>query len=234
MKKKTLGIIGGIGPESTIDYYRRIIALYRKLNQDGSYPAIIINSIDMKEMLDFIEANELAGLTNYLLREVHKLSKAGADLGLMASNSPHIVFDELSSQSPIPLLSIVEAACQATKELGLKRVGLLGTRFSMQGQYYPDVFSRAGITVITPGVDEQVYIHDKYMNELVNGVILPETRERLLEIVGRLKGQEGIEGLILGGTELPLILREESYQGLPFLDTTKIHVERAVAEMLSE
>jgi aspartate racemase len=230
---KTLGIVGGIGPESTIDYYRRIIALYRKLNQDGSYPTIIINSIDMKEMLDFIEANELAGLTDYLLREVQKLAKAGADLGLLASNSPHIVFDGLSRQSPIPLLSIVEAACEATKKLGLKRVGLLGTRFSMQGQYYPDVFSRDGITVITPGVEEQVYIHDKYMNELVNGVILTETRERLLAIVERLKAQEGIEGLILGGTELPLILREESYRGLPFLDTTKIHVERAVAQMLS-
>jgi aspartate racemase len=231
---KTLGIIGGIGPESTIDYYRRIIALYRKLNQDGSYPAIIINSIDMKEMLDFIEANELVGLTDYLLQEVQKLAKAGADLGLLASNSPHIVFDELSSKSPIPLLSIVEAACQATKKLGLKRVGLLGTRFSMQGRYYPDVFSRAGITVITPGADEQVYIHDKYMNELVNGIILSETHERLLAIVDRLKEQEDIEGLILGGTELPLILREESYNGIPFLDTTKIHVERAVAQMLAE
>jgi aspartate racemase len=229
---KTLGIIGGIGPESTIDYYRRIIALYRRLNQDGSYPRIIINSIDMKEMLDFIEANELAGLTDYLLQEVQKLAKAGADLGLLASNSPHIVFDELSSRSPIPLLSIVEAACQATQKLGLKRVGLLGTRFSMQGKYYPDVFSRAGIIVITPGVEEQAYIHDKYMNELVNGIIISETRERLLAIVERLKEQEGIKGLILGGTELPLILREETYQGIPFLDTTKIHVERAVAQML--
>jgi len=230
---KTLGIIGGIGPESTIDYYRRIIALYRQRKQDGSYPTIIINSVDMKKMLDFIEANELVGLTEYLLGEVQKLARAGADLGLLASNSPHIVFDELSHQSPIPLLSIVEAACEATKKLGLKRVGLLGTRFSMQGQYYPDVFSREGIMVITPEVDEQVYIHDKYMNELVNGVILSETRERLLAIVDRLKAQEGIKGLILGGTELPLILREESYEGLPFLDTTKIHVDCAVAQMLT-
>jgi aspartate racemase len=230
---KTLGIIGGIGPESTIDYYRRIIALYRQRKQDGSYPTIIINSVDMKKMLDFIEANELVGLTEYLLGEVQKLARAGADLGLLASNSPHIVFDELSHQSPIPLLSIVEAACEATKQLRLKRVGLLGTRFSMQGQYYPDVFSREGIMVITPEVDEQVYIHDKYMNELVNGVILSETRERLLAIVDRLKAQEGIKGLILGGTELPLILREESYEGLPFLDTTKIHVDCAVAQMLT-
>src|SRR4030065_1931180 len=132
---KTLGIVGGIGPESTIEYYRQIIASCRQRKHDGTYPSIIINSIDMKKMLDLIAANELVRLTDYLLGEVQKLAKAGADLGLLASNSPHIVFDELSSQSPIPLLSIVEAACQATKKLGVKRVGLLGTRFSMQGQY---------------------------------------------------------------------------------------------------
>jgi len=230
---QTLGIIGGIGPESTIDYYRRIIALYRQRKQDGSYPLIIINSIDMKKMLDFIEANELARLTEYLLGEVQKLARAGADLGLLASNSPHIIFDELFRQSPIPLLSIVEAALEATKKLGLKRVGLFGTRFSMQGRFYPDVFSREGVTLIVPDVEEQVYIHDRYMNELVNGIIIPETRERLLAIVDRLKEREGIEGLILGGTELPLILREEAYSGIPFLDTTRIHVECAVAQMLT-
>jgi aspartate racemase len=230
---KTIGIIGGIGPESTIDYYRRIIALYRQRKQDGSYPLIIINSIDMKKMLDFIEANELVRLTEYLLGEVRKLARTGVDLGLLASNSPHIVFDELFRQSPIPLLSIVEAACEATKKLGLKRVGLFGTRFTVQGRFYPDVFSRERVTLIVPDVEEQVYIHDRYMNELVNGIIIPETRERLLAIVDRLKEREGIEGLILGGTELPLILREEAYNGIPFLDTTRIHVECAVAQMLT-
>lgn len=231
---KILGIVGGIGPESTIEYYRQIIASYRQRKQDGSYPVIIINSIDMKKMLDLIESNELVKLTDYLLQEIQHLAMAGADLGLLASNSPHVVFDTLSRQSSIPLLSIVEAACEATKKLGLKRVGLLGTRFSMQGRYYPDVFSRENITLITPVLKEQSYIHNKYMNELVNGVIVPETHERLLAIVERLKVQESIEGLILGGTELPLILREETYAGIPFLDTTKIHVERAVAEMLAE
>jgi aspartate racemase len=230
---KTLGIIGGIGPESTIEYYRQTIALYRQRITDGSYPSIIINNIDMKAMLDLIEANELVRLTEYLLAEVWKLAEADADLALLASNSPHIVFNELSSQSPIPLLSIVEAACQATKKLGLKRVGLFGTRFSMQGPYYPAVFSREGIKVITPGAEEQAYIHDRYMNELVNGIVSPETHERLLAIVDRLKAQEGIEGLVLGGTELPLILKEEIYHGIPFLDTTGIHVERAVSQMLA-
>jgi aspartate racemase len=103
----------------------------------------------------------------------------------------------------------------------------------MQGRFYPEVFSKTGMTLAVPEPDEQTYIHGKYMHELVNGIILPETRERLLAIVERLKERHGIQGLILGGTELPLILREVTSSGIPFLDTTKIHVERIVTKLLS-
>ena len=230
---KTLGIIGGIGPESTIEYYRLIIASYREQKRDGNYPALIVNSINMKKMLDMIGANELAGVTEYLLGEVKKLASAGADFGLLASNTPHIVFEDLRRQSPLPLISIVEATCEAVKALRLPRVGLFGTRFTMQGGFYPEVFSRAGITLVIPDKDEQAYIHDKYLSELVNGIFLAETRARMLTIVDRLKEDEDIQGLILGGTELPLILRDEAYKGIPFFDTTKIHVEHAVARLLS-
>lgn len=230
---KTVGIIGGIGPESTIEYYRFIIAAYREQKQDGSYPQIMINSIDMKKMLDMIEANELARVTEYLIGEVQKLAQAGAELGLLAANTPHVVFDEISRRSPIPLVSIVEATCEAAKALGLKRLGLFGTRFTMQGRFYPEVFSREGITLVLPDPQEQAYIHDKYMSELVRAIFLPETRERLLTIVDRLKEREGIEGLILGGTELPLILRDVADRGIPFLDTTQIHVQAVVERLWS-
>lgn len=231
---KTLGIIGGIAPESTIEYYRLIIASYRKQKQDGSYPNIIINSIDMKKMLDLIGANDLAGVTGYLLSEVKKLALAGADVGLLASNTPHIVFEEINRQSPIPLISIVEAACETVKALKLQRIGLFGTRFTMQGNFYPKVFSREGITLVVPNMEEQTFIHDKYMNELVNGIFLPETSTRILYIVDRLIEMEGIKGLILGGTELPLLLRDKTYKGIPFFDTTKIHGEQAVAQFIAE
>ena len=184
---KTAGIIGGIGPESTIEYYRLIIASYRKRTRDGSYPAIVVNSIDLKRILDLMEANNLPVLTEYLLGEVHKLSRAGADFGVLAANTPHIVFDPLCRQSPIPLISIVEVTCQAAKARGLNRVGLLGTRFTMQGRFYPDVFVQAGITLVVPEPEEQAYIHDKYMSELVQGIILPETRQGLLAIIERLR-----------------------------------------------
>ncbi len=229
---KTLGIIGGIGPESTVDYYRLIVAAYREQRQDGSYPAIIINSIDLNKLRDLVTANALADLSEYLVAELQRLARAGADFGLLAANTPHIVFDDIRRQSPIPLLSIVEATCEAAKALGLKRLGLLGTRFTMQGRFYPDVFSAAAITLAVPTEDEQAYVHDKYMGELVNGIFLPETRERLLEIVDRLRGREGIEGAILGGTELPLLLRDAASRDIPFLDTTQIHVRSAVAQML--
>jgi aspartate racemase len=190
----------------------------------------MINSIDLKNVLDLIGANELAKLTEYLVGEVQKLARAGADVGLLASNTPHIVFDDIRRRSPIPLVSIVEAACEAARALGLKHLGLFGTRFTMQGRFYPDVFSREGITLAVPEQDEQAYIHDKYMRELVSGIVLPETRARLLSIVDRLKEREHIQGLILGGTELPLILRDVTDRGIPFLDTTRIHVERALAQ----
>jgi aspartate racemase len=229
---KTAGIIGGIGPESTIEYYRAIVATYRERKQDGSYPSVFINSIDLNNLLGLLEANALAQVTQYLLAEIQKLAKAGADCGLLAANTPHIVFDELRSRSPIPLIGIVEATCDAAKALGLKRLGLFGTRFTMQARFYPDVFSKEGMMLVIPEQHEQAYIHDKYVNELLKGIFLPTTRDRLLEIVDRLIERENIQGLILGGTELPLLLREATHHGIPFLDTTQIHVKALVAELL--
>lgn len=184
---KTLGIIGGVGPESTIVYYRSIVAAYRERTRDGSYPSILINSIDLTRMLGLIGANQLVEVADYLAGEVQKVAQAGVDFGLLAANTPHIVFDEIQRQSPIPLISILEVTCQETRRLGLKKVGLFGIRFTMQGRFYPDVFSKAGIELSLPTPDEQDYIHDKYLNELIPGILLPETHKRLLEIVDRMR-----------------------------------------------
>ena len=230
---KILGIIGGVGPESTIEYYQNIIALYRERQRDGSYPEFIINSVDLKKGLDFMDASNLTGMADYLLEEIGKLARAGANLGLISANTPHIVFDELASKSPIPLISIVEATCAAAKARKLKRLALLGTRFTMQGTFYSKVFTREGIELVVPDAKDQEYIHDKYLNELVPGKFLPETRAELLAIVDCMKANSDIHGVILAGTELPLILRDADHKGIPFLDTTKIHCRAAVAEMLS-
>ena len=229
---KTLGIVGGIGPESTVDYYRSLIQMWREETQDESAPPILINSIDLKKMLDLIAANALSEVVAYLSGEMQRLARAGADVGLFAANTPHIVFDELERQSPIPLISIVEATRDVAEQLGLRRLGLFGIRFTMRGRFYSDVFSKAGITLVVPEESEQAYIHDIYINELVKGVFLPETRERLLAIADRLANEEQAQGLILAGTELPLILREARC-GIPLLDTTQIHVKAALRRLLS-
>src|SRR6266849_3201597 len=224
---KTIGIIGGVGPESTIDYYRTIIALYRERTGDGSYPQFLINSIDLNKVRKLVIANELQRLIETIVEEIKKLGGAGADFGLIAANTPHLVFEQIAERSSIPLISIVEATCGAAKVEKLKKLALFGTRFTMQGTFYPKVFSREVIELVVPDAKDQDYIHDKYMNELVVGKFLPETRAGLLAVVDRLKakidppsrnaspartyGEAGIDGVILAGTEMALILREPEH-----------------------
>src|SRR5206468_7318634 len=162
---KTLGIIGGLGPESTVDYYQRIIALYRERTGDGSYPEFIIASVNLTKGLNFMDAGDLAGMADYLLEAIGKLVRAGADSGVISANTPHIVFDEVAAKSPIPLISIVEATCAAAKARKLKRLALFGTRYTMQATFYPKVFSREEIELLLPDAKDQDYIHDKYFKE---------------------------------------------------------------------
>ena len=214
---KTAGIIGGIGPESTIEYYRFIIDAYRRETADGSYPSIIINSIDMKRMLDEIAAGSFDETISFLSNEIDRLVAAGADFAAIASNTPHIVFAELEQRASIPLVSIVEAACRTASTMGLSKVGLMGTKYTMNGGFYQKVFHRVGIEVVVSSEAEQQYIHEKYMQELVNGLLLDKTRARLTEIATQMKERNGIQGVILGGTELPLILRDVHEIGIPYL-----------------
>ena len=230
---KTVGIIGGIGPESTIDYYRFIIAAWRKQTDDESYPSIIINSIDWPVLINLMVANKHVELTEHLLTEVQRLANAGADFAAVAANAPHVVFDDLREKSPIPLISIVEATCQDAICRGLKRVGLFGIKVVTQGRFYTDKLKHSGITPVVGTLDEQEYVHQKYLSEFVNNVFLEETRNSLLAIVERWRVEEGIQGLILGGTELPLILRDVPNHRIPFLDSTMIHVKRIVDGLLS-
>jgi len=230
---KTVGIIGGIGPESTVEYYEMILAGCREQRPEDDPRSILINSVNLKRLIRLFEAGEYAAVAEYLGGEVQRIAKAGADFGLLSANTPHVVFDEIQRQSPIPLVSIVQATCDEAKAQGLKKVGLFGTRFTMQGRFYPDVFSRAGIIIVVPNESEQAYIHDKYLNELLKSKFLPETRAQLLAIAKRMTQQDAIEALILGGTELPLILRDSEEEHVPFLDTTQIHVKSIVAGLLA-
>lgn len=224
---KKLGIVGGIGPESTVDYYRMLIKGYQKLKGDGNYPELLINSINMTKMLQMVADKRMDSLITYLSDALKALASAGAEYALIASNTPHIVFDDVLKLSPIPVLSIVVETCKKAKSLGFKKVGLLGTRFTMQTDYYTEVFEREGISVAVPSNDEQEYIHTKIFSELQSLIIKDETKQGLLAIVKRMADEEGIQGLILGCTELPLILTQDEF-GVEFLNTSQIHVESAI------
>ena len=226
---KKLGIVGGIGPEATIDYYRMIIELC--LIERQNYPEIIVYSINMNKMLDMTERGDLDELVQYLLTALDALKNAGADFAIIASNTPHMVFDTLQEESPLDLLSIVEATCKKAILSKMRRLLLLGTKFTMKSSFYRRVFSREGIEIVVPEDNEIEYIHDRIFKELELGNIVQETKTRILEIVSRIKQKEGIEGVILGCTELPLMFPEDEL-GINFLNTSRIHVESALTRMV--
>ena len=225
----TVGIIGGLGPESTIDYYRRILELWAR-HDPSTAPSIVIDSLDVALALRLVDT-DLPALTEYLASSLARLAGAGAGFAAMTANTPHIVFDELAARSPIPMVSIVEVCAQEARRLGLRRLALLGTRFTMEGPFYPTVFARHGIDVVTPSAAERSWVHERYVGELLKGDFRDDTRQRVVSLVGRLREQEGIDGVILGGTELPLLLRTPVIAGAPALDTTALHVA-AIVERL--
>jgi len=225
-------MVGGLGAESTIDYYRLIIGRFRARKAGAGYPHVIINSLDVDRGVAMLDEGRLADLADYLAMGMESLARAGADFGFIAANTPHLVFDEVQSRSAIPLVSIVRATSDYAKALGLKNVGLFGTGFTMRASFYLEEFQRAGIAMVTPKQSEKEFIHEKYIGELLNNRFLPETRTEMLRIAGRMKADDGIEALVLAGTELPLLLRDSGTQGITFLDTTAIHVDAIVDELM--
>jgi len=224
-------MIGGLGPESTIDYYRSIIARVRDLKPEAGYPQIIINSLDVDKGIAMLDAGRLDALADYIAGGVECLTSGGADFGCIAANTPHLVFDEVQRRSTIPLLSILRATVDHTKKLGLKKVALFGTGFTMRGGFYPREFLKVGIEMVRPNEVEREFIHRKYIDELLKNQFLDETRKQILQIAERVQSEEAIEALVLAGTELPLLLRN-SPTDILMLETTVIHVEALVDELL--
>jgi len=230
---KKIGIIGGIGPESTLDYYRGIIDAFREGNPGLHYPDIIVYSGDLGELLEILEVKAMDRLTEWLLTRIEALRRAGAEFAAIASNTPHVVFAELERRSPLPLVSIVQATCLKAEELGVRRPGLMGTRFTMQADFFRKPLGARGMQVVVPSSEEQRFIHDKLFSEIELGIIRDETRAALLSIVKAMIERDAIDSLILGCTELPLILPGEAH-GIPLLNTAAIHVAEIVRHCMGE
>ena len=225
-----VGLVGGLGPESTIDYYRRILELWQR-ERPGSAPSIVIDSLDVQRAIRLVEGDR-AGLVAFLADSLRRLAGAGVDFAALTANTPHIVFDELASSSPVPLVSIVETCAREAKRRGLQRLALLGTRFTMEGAFYPTVFARHELSLVPMAADDVRWIHERYLGELLKGDFRDETRAGFVALVERLRDRLRIEGVILGGTELPLLLKEPMVAGVPALDTTALHVAAIVERLL--
>lgn len=233
-KMKKIGIIAGIGPESTIEYYRSIIKIFKEKTITNDYPEIILNSINFTKMFNFVLSDDFDGLVIFMKDQIDILENAGAKYVVLASNTPHIVFDRLVKTAKVPMISIVEETCRVIASKGIKKVALFGTKSTMSKGFYQHVASKYDIEIVIPNNDLQNYIHNKYMNELLIKKILPETKQKLIEITEDLKVEMNIEGLILGGTELPFILSQNDFSNIEIFDTTEIHVNSIVNKMLEQ
>ena len=230
--ERVLGIVGGIGPESTIDYYRSLVAAWRRLRPDGSYPRVIIDSVEAGGVMRLLGEGEYAAVGRALGAALGELAAAGCGRALIASNATHLGFDHIDPPPPMPMIHIVEVARDAALAGSHRRLGLIGTRFVMQARLYPDRFEPAGMAIMIPTPGEQDVVHGIYMGELINGEFRDDSRERLVDVIASLRDRDGIDGVILGGTELALTLTEPTYVGVPILNTAQIHVDAAVEWLL--
>lgn len=227
---KKAGIIGGIGPESTLDYYRGIINAFKETYQESGYPEIILDSLNLKAVLDFADRNEWDAMAAMFSSHFTAMKENGADFGAIASNTPHRVFDKIQAGTPLPLISIVETSCDYMNKLGIKKVCLLGTAYTMRSGFYSDALARHGIEPVVPFPDEIDYIQEKLMTEIELGVIKPETKKGILAVIDRIERESKTEGVVLGCTELPLIIKKEDIT-THYIDTMQIHIERIVKEI---
>lgn len=227
-----LGILGGMGPESTLDYYKKIVYQYEEQMHTKVFPNINIESIDIFSMLALCQQKQYEALADMLVNGINKIYRAGATVGLIAANTPHIVFDEVQRRSPIPLISIITATLDKVKQNKQRTVGLLGTQFTMTQGFFEHPFLVNHIKVVLPKESDIVKVNHYIVNELEQGVIKTTTKQYLIRIVNDMIASSHIEGLILGCTEIPLILNQADFE-IPVYDTTQIHVNRAVDYLLN-
>ncbi len=223
---KRIGILGGMSPESTAEYYQYITRTYTGRFGDYGYPEVLIYSVNFQEYVDWPMQDRWDLVAQGLTRAAQALERAGADFILIATNTMHRVFDEVQAGVQVPMLNLLDTVADAICDQGLTTVGLLGTRYTMQGPLYPDALAKRGVQVLVPAPEEQVYVNQVIYDELVAGVIREEARQGFLQVIGRLIDQ-GAQGILLGCTEIPLLVKPGDVP-VPLFDTTRIHAEAAL------
>lgn len=223
---KKIGIIGGLSAESTIEYYRIILNRYNKLKGGLASPLLIIESLNLEEVRDLVAEDNWEEVYHVILQSARNLEKAGAGVIIIATNTIHKIFDQIQENISTPMISIVDATAEAIKEQGLRKVGLLGTIYAMQAEFYHEVLMKHGLETIVPGQADQEYVNKVIFDELVYNKLTAESKRGYIEVINRLK-EKGAEGVILGCTEIPLLIQQED-SPIPVFDTTTIHALTAL------
>jgi aspartate racemase len=224
---KTLGLIGGISWLSTVEYYRLINeGISARLGKLHS-ARCILHSLDMQDLVEINRTEDWDASLELVAGPAAHLKAGGAEAIVLCSNTIHMVADRLEQRVGLPLLHIADATAHAIRRAGLERVSLLGTRFTMEMQFFRDRLAWHGVTAVAPNVKEREFIHESIFNELARNVIKSETRDRYLAIIDRLAKQEGARGAILGCTEIPLLVKQQDAT-VPVFDTTALHARAAV------
>lgn len=223
---KTIGLIGGLSWESTADYYKYINQGVSEQAGGLSSAKCLLYSCNFEEVVQMQKAGEWKRAADLLADAARKLEAGGCDTILICTNTMHVVASEVQAAVDVPLLHIVETTAEQIKQSGLRRVGLLGTRYTMEQSFYTDRLREHGIEAIIPDEADRIRVHDIIFGELCKGELKASSKNEYMEIIERLRAQ-GAEGIILGCTEIPLLLKQQDVN-IPLFDTTRIHANAAV------
>ena len=225
---KTIGLIGGMSWQSSLDYYRIINELAAK-RLGGQHSAVcVMYSVDLDPILIYRDSGEWHKNTDILVDAIHKVEAAGADFSLICSNTMHKTYDDIQARVNKPILHITDVLAEEIKRRGYRKVGLLGTRFTLNEDFYKErLRQRHAIEVVIPQREEDVqFVHDVIYYELDYAILKPESRERYVRIIKDMR-QDGAEAVILGCTEIQMLVQQE-HTTVPLLDTTLLHAKAAV------
>ncbi len=231
MMKLKIGIVGGSSPQSTLDYYKLLIAKYIEKFNDHAYPEIIIYSVNFQNYIEWMATNQWNKIENDIVVSINNLKKAGADFAIIAAVTLHKVISGVLKRTTIPVLSILDCVVDKTKELGIKKIALLGTKYTMTSSFFPDKLLEIGTECFIPKESDIKTINDILYNELDFGIILDDSRKTFISIINKLEGL-GAEGVILGCTEIPLLIKQKDVN-IPLLDSVEIHVESTLKKSLN-
>ena len=224
---KTIGLVGGMSWESTLEYYR-VINQYTKERLGGFHSAkVVLYSVDFAEVESQQHEGRWDDLTRLMIDAAQRVERAGAEVLVICTNTMHKMADDVQGKIRIPVLHIVDAAAEAIKSRSIKKVGLLGTRFTMEQDFYKQRLIRNhGLEVIIPEEKEREAIHRILYNELCLGEIKEQSKGTFRAIIAGLKAR-GAQGIVLGCTEIPILVSQDDYR-IPLFDTTTLHARAAV------